>query len=78
MIGCPAFVSLVLVFFGVLFLLENLGVSDGLVGRYWPLILIILGIVTAFNVFRLRTKVNLMRDQFRGRFRGGQPPFFDE
>ena len=62
--------SLVLIFFGVLFLLQNLGVSDGLVGRYWPLILIILGIMSLFNMFKLRIRFN--------RFRRRWPPIINE
>ena len=62
--------SVVLIFFGVLFLLQNLGVSDGLVGRYWPLILIILGIMSLFNMFKLRIRFN--------RFRRRRPPFINE
>ena len=62
--------SVVLIFFGVLFLLQNLGVSDGLVGRYWPLILIILGIMSLFNMFKLRIRFN--------RFRRRWPPFINE
>lgn len=50
------FVSLVLLFFGVLFLLENIGVSDNLVGKYWPLILIILGLAGLFNMYRFRVR----------------------
>ena len=63
-----------MLFFGVLFLLETLGVYDGLVGRYWPVVLIILGIMSAFNMFRMRVTVNRLRDQFRERFRGPWPP----
>ena len=55
------FIGLVLIFFGVLFLLENVGVSDDLVGRYWPVILIILGLGTLFNMVRFRTAFNRFR-----------------
>lgn len=61
MIGCPGLLSLVLIFFGVLFLLENVGVSDDLVGTYWPLILIILGIAGLVNMYRWRVRFNRFR-----------------
>ena len=70
MIGCAPLVALVLIFFGVLLLLENLGVADGLVGRYWPVVLIILGLASLFNIYRLRVR-------FR-RFRRRWPPDMDE
>jgi uncharacterized membrane protein len=57
MIACSVFPGLILVFFGVLLLLENLGVSDGLVGRYWPVSLIILGVASLYNIFRLRRNI---------------------
>ena len=69
MIGCPVFVGVILVFFGVLLLLENLDVSENLVGRYWPVILIILGLASVFNMFRLRSRFN--------RFRRRWPPDMD-
>ena len=56
MIGCGGAVSVTLIFFGVLLLLESLGVSDGIVGRYWPLILIILGVMSIINMVRFRVR----------------------
>ena len=70
MIGCSVPLGTILVFFGVLLLLQNLGVSDNLVGRYWPVALIILGLVSVFNISRLRFR-------FR-RFRRRWPPNIDE
>ena len=70
MIGCPGLLSLVLIFFGVLFLLENLGVSDNLVGRYWPVILIILGIASLVNMFRWRIRFNRFKRQWPPDIRG--------
>jgi hypothetical protein len=66
MIGCAVFPSLVLIFFGVLFFLENLGVADGLVSRYWPVILIVLGVSSLFNLRRWRV--------WFSRFPRGWPP----
>jgi hypothetical protein len=63
MIGCLIFVSAIPIFFGVILLLENLGIADGLVSKYWPLILIVLGIGGIVNVLRIRA-----------RFRGRWPP----
>ena len=77
MIGCPAFVNVILIFFGALLLLDNLDVTDNLVGRYWPVILIILGILSLFNMFRLKVKANQFRDRFRDRFGGRWPPDID-
>ena len=62
--------GLTLTFFGVLFLLENLGVSDGLAGKYWPVILIILGVASVFNIFRYKARFN--------RFGRDWPPRIDE
>lgn len=70
MIGCAPLVALVLIVFGVLLLLENLGVADDLVGRYWPVILIIVGLASLFNIYRLRVR-------FR-RFRRRWPPDIEE
>lgn len=53
MTGCAGLPSLVLILFGVLFLLENLGVGEGLVGRYWPVILIVVGISGFLNLRRM-------------------------
>ena len=52
MIACSVFPGLILVFFGVLLLLENTGVSNDLVGTYWPVALIILGVAIIYNVYR--------------------------
>ena len=52
MIACSVFPGLILVFFGVLLLLENTGVSNELVGTYWPVALIILGVAIIYNVYR--------------------------
>ena len=49
-----------LIFFGVLLLLENLGVSNDLIGNYWPVILIILGLASILNVYRLRVRLRRM------------------
>ena len=64
--SCAALPSLVLIFFGVLFLLENLGIAEGIVGRYWPVILIVLGISGLLNMRRMRTRFT--------RFRRNWPP----
>ena len=69
MIGCSGAGGLTLIFFGVLFLLENLGVSDNLVGRYWPVILIILGAISLFNLQRFRVRWR--------RYRSQRPPYID-
>ncbi len=71
------FLSLILILFGVLLLLENLGISENLVGRYWPVALIILGVTSLFSVFRLRIRFNQLRDRLRGRFGGRWPPDID-
>ena len=63
------FVGVILIFFGVLFLLDNLGVSDNLVGKYWPLILIVLGIMSILNMLKIRARFN--------RFRRHWPPNID-
>ena len=70
MIGCGGAAGLTLVFFGVLFLLENLGVGGGLVGKYWPVILIVLGLSSLYNMRRFRVKFN--------RFRHRWPPDLSE
>ena len=57
MTGCAGLPSLVLIFFGVLFLLENLGGGDGLVGRYWPVILIVVGISGFLNLRSMRGRL---------------------
>jgi len=57
-IGCPSLVGFTLVSFGVMFLLETLGVADNVVGRFWPLILIVLGLSSLFNVSRWRVRMN--------------------
>lgn len=74
MIGCAVFPSVVLIFFGVLLLLENVGVSDNLVGRFWPVILIILGAGGLFNMNRMRIRFNQVRSRFKDRFGGDWPP----
>ena len=55
-IGCPAILGLTAIFFGVLFLLENLGVRDGLVRDFWPVALIIVGVLSIVNVRRYRIR----------------------
>ncbi len=62
--GCGVFVGLTLTVFGVLFLLENLGVTDGLVGKYWPVILIVLGLTSLFNLARFRARFYRFRRQW--------------
>jgi hypothetical protein len=64
--GCGLAISFTLIFFGVLLLLENLGVANDLVARYWPAVLIILGIVGLLDVRRMRARF--------GRFRMRWPP----
>ena len=66
--GCAVTFGLVLIFFGVLLLLENLGISDDLLNTYWPVILIVLGLVTLFNLYRIRSRFR------RSRYRGPPPP----
>ena len=58
-----------LIYFGVLFLLENLGVGNNLASRYWPIFLIFLGIVFLINMGRIRAKIK--------RYQGRQPPYID-
>ena len=70
MIGCASLPSLVLIFFGVLFLLENLGVADGIVGRYWPVILIALGISGLLNMRKMRTRFIRFRRNWPPEWRG--------
>ena len=74
MIGCGGAVSVTLIFFGALLLLESLGVSDGIVGRYWPLILIILGVMSIINMVRFRVRFR----QYRERFGRQWPPDIDQ
>ena len=64
MIGCSIFPGLILVFFGVLLLLENMGIADGLVSTYWPVSLIIVGVASIFNIYRLR-RIRLNRSRIR-------------
>ena len=66
-IGCPAILGLTAIFFGVLFLLANLGVRDGLVRDFWPVALIIVGVLSIVNVNRFRIR-------YGGRYRRGWPP----
>lgn len=66
-IGCPAILGLTAIFFGVLFLLQNLGVRDDLVRDFWPVALIIVGVLSLANIYRLRIR-------YSGRFRRGWPP----
>ena len=66
-IGCPAILGLTAIFFGVLFLLENLGVRDDLVGDFWPVALIVIGVLSIVNVRRYRIR-------YGGRPRRGWPP----
>ena len=67
--GCAVTLGLVLIFFGVILLLENLGIADGLLNTYWPVILIVLGLATLFNIYRIRSKFR------RSRYRG--PPRYE-
>ena len=69
MLGCAGIISLGLIYFGVLFLLENLGVGNQLASRYWPIFLIFLGIVSLINMGRIRAKIR--------RYQGRQPPYID-
>ena len=62
--GCGPFMSLVLVFFGTLLLLETTGVVDDLFSKYWPVILILLGLSSLYKSYRLRAKLK----QFGGRW----------
>lgn len=64
MIGCSVFPGLILVFFGVLLLLENIGIANGLVKTYWPVSLIIVGVASIFNIYRLR-RMRLNRSRIR-------------
>ena len=54
--GCGSFMSLVLVFFGTLLLLETTGVVDNLFSKYWPVILILLGLTSLYKSYRFRAK----------------------
>lgn len=74
MIGCSGAASVTLIFFGVLLLLESLGVSDGIVGRYWPLILIILGVMSIINMVRSRVRFRRYRERFGRQW----PPGIDQ
>ena len=69
MLGCAGIISLGLIYFGVLFLLENLGVGDRLASRLWPIFLIFLGIVSLINMGRIRARIRRYRDR--------QPPYLD-
>ena len=62
--GCSYLVSLSLVFFGVLLLLETTGVADELVSRYWPVVLILLGLVSLYNMRRYRVRFKRFRNRF--------------
>ncbi len=64
MIGCSVFPGMILVFFGVLLLLENMGIANGLVKTYWPVSLIIVGVASIFNIYRLR-RMRLNRSRIR-------------
>ena len=64
MIGCSVFPGMILVFFGVLLLLENMGIANGLVKTYWPVSLIIIGVASIFNIYRLR-RIRLNRSRIR-------------
>ena len=68
MMGCGGTVGVTLIFFGVLFLLENLGVSDGLVGKLWPVILIVLGAMSLLNLFRFRSRLRYFRNRWPNRW----------
>ncbi len=65
--GCGLAISFTLITFGVLLLLENLGVANNLVARYWPVVLIILGIVGLLDLRRMRARF----DRFRMRWPPG-------
>ena len=41
----------ILIFVGVLFLLQNLKIIDNAIGTYWPVILILIGGVMVFNAY---------------------------
>ena len=69
MIGCAGLLSLAIIFFGVLFLLESLGISDNAVGRFWPLIIIFFGLASLINLIRFRARIH--------RFRRRWPPDID-
>ena len=55
-IGCPAILGFTVIFFGVLFLLENLGVRDNLVKDFWPVALILIGVMSIVNIRRYRIR----------------------
>ena len=69
MLGCAGVISLGLIYFGVLFLLENLGIGDHLASRYWPVFLIVLGIVSLINMVRIRARMRRYRERL--------PPYVD-
>ena len=66
-IGCPAILGLTAIFFGALFLLENLGVRGNLVKDFWPVALILIGVMSIVNIRRYRIR-------YGNRFRRGWPP----
>ena len=51
--GCSVSISLIAILFGVLFLLENAGVSEDLVETYWPIALVLLGLSGLFGILRV-------------------------
>ena len=62
--------SLTLVFFGVLLLLETTGVVDDPFSRFWPVILIVVGLSSLYNSYRFRARLR--------RFRRHWPPDIEQ
>lgn len=48
----------------MLLLLETTGVADELVSRYWPVVLILLGLVSLYNMRRYRVRFKRFRNRF--------------
>ena len=59
--GCSVSISLIAILFGVLFLLENAGVSKDLVETYWPIALVLLGLSGLFGILRFRWMAGRLR-----------------
>lgn len=60
----PNIFGVILVLFGFLFLLDNLGIADfgDVIHRFWPLILIIWGFILLFNAKKKREYVHQQND----------------
>ena len=46
------FIGLALIAIGLIFLLERLGVIEGGLGQYWPVLLIAIGVAIVIEQFR--------------------------